>query len=56
MINNTNIKIFLTLILFIIGGFYIHYSLDHGLIKANIKTSKVMADCPGCDSNPGGGK
>jgi len=47
MIKNTNLKIFLTVLLFIVGGYYIHYSLDNGLIKANIKMSDVMADNTG---------
>jgi len=50
MINQTNIKIVLTVLLFMVGGYYIQYSLSHGLIKANIQMSEVMADNAACTS------
>lgn len=55
MISNVNIKIFLTIVLFIIGGYYIQYSVNNGLIKADIETLQVNADYVGSGSSGSGG-
>jgi hypothetical protein len=44
MIDQVKLKIFFTVVLFVVGGLFIHYSIDNGNIKATIEPSQVMAD------------
>jgi hypothetical protein len=44
MITNTSLKIFLTIVLFTVGAYYINFAISNGYIKASIKASEVAAD------------